>query len=598
MATYYRVNLKNNKGNIIYPNIHHSVNVDKDGIFNNVNGIKMVDAGGSFSNVLRISFLDNSMLDYVMGIRLRTKGTSYINGTTSNAVIQGTQQNTSSFWPMLRAKTADGHYVVLGGINNTFGFWGYYADRTENGTDWYCRVDASSGRITHSGGLTVTGTTTLTGNVTFGAKAIFPTAESWFYSDGNYGINLNNNDIVNVNTIYYSNDVCESSREGIRWKRTDGNYDTFNILDGEAYMFPNIALANTSTTSYKFLTTGNYTTYVVPKSGGTFTGNIHAPEIIGMHRGVNHSITVTGSSSNYYPVVIKLHSSKYVPTYISIWKNLGSTTPDIDGNHSNGTSSLWLIYEGRNVSWDGNGGFVKCWYYYEGYASLCAHAEVAGSAVGNLVVWLRGGTCQYNITTTEGSAPTIYYSTTNIGSTDYPVNVGPRTTIGNAGKYSSKSLGYGNIVGNATTADTADSANSVLVNRALPTSSTYYPVCFLTGSTDETSYKVQANPRASWNFLEGTASTTGYARIQLGNGTAKGTAGNAYGALILYSESTGYSVLQPQSKTGGHTVYLPTVTTYLVGSSGNTVKNLHVVALSTWNSNYSGYANGTIGFCY
>lgn len=588
MPNYYKINLKDKNGNIIYPNIHHSVNINKDGIISNVQGIKLKNTGGS-----------------------------WITSMTTNNLIQSTQHNSGSFWPVLRIKTYNNHYAVFGGITDTIGFYGFLNGRTENATDWQHRINVTNGGFYNSGEvsfgstLTVAGATTLTGNVNFKGKAIFPVAESWFYSDGNYGINLNNNDIVNVNTIYYSNDVSESSREGIRWKRNNGNYDTFNIVDGEAYMFPNIALENTSTTSYKFLTTGNYTTYVVPKSGGTFTGNIRAPEILGMHRGINHEITVTGSSNTFYPVVITLHANKYVPTYISIWKNLGTTTPDVTGNHNNGTSSMWLIYEGRNTSWDGNGGFLKCWYYSMPFAQLCAHTERTTKAVGKLVVWLRGGTCSYNITTTEGSAPTIYYSAVNLGSEEYPINLAPRTTIGNEGKYSSTYLGYGNIVGNATTADTATtatsattattatSANSVLVNRALPTSGTSYPVCFLTGSTDETSYKVQANPRAYWNFLEGTASAAGYARIRLGNSIATGTAGNAYGALILYSKLAGYFVIQPQDKSsGGYTTYLPNHTTYLVGSSNNTVRQLLVMTKANWDSNYSGYITGTIGFCY
>jgi hypothetical protein len=91
--------------------------------------------------------------------------------------------------------------------------------------------------------------------------------------------------------------------------------------------------------------------------------------------GLNKSITVGGSADTYYPVVISVTTSKLDSTRISVWKDLGSTTPSYSGNHSNGTSSLWLIYEGRNWMWDGNGGFLKTWYKYQGYATLVAHAE-------------------------------------------------------------------------------------------------------------------------------------------------------------------------------------------------------------------------------
>ena len=171
--------------------------------------------------------------------------------------------------------------------------------------------------------------------------------------------------------------------------------------------------------------------------------------------GLSHMITVEGDKDTYYPVRIYLPSSKTMPTYISIHKNLGTKTPDVEGNHSNGTSSMWLIYEGRNRSWDGNGGYLKTWYRYMGYANLCAHADIGASAVGDLIVWLRGGGCTYEISKTNGSAEsTIYYEETNIGTEAYPYIVSPRKDLGNKGVYSG-TLGYGNIEGNATTSTKA-----------------------------------------------------------------------------------------------------------------------------------------------
>lgn len=168
--------------------------------------------------------------------------------------------------------------------------------------------------------------------------------------------------------------------------------------------------------------------------------------------GLTHTITVEGDKDTYYPVRIYLPSSKAMPTYISIHKNLGTKTPDIAGNHSNGTSSMWLIYEGRNRSWDGNGGYLKTWYKYMGYAELCSHTEVGTSLVGDLIVWLRGGGCTYEISKTNGTTESaIYYEETNLGSDAYPYVVAPRTDLGNKGVYRS-TLGYGNIDGNASTA--------------------------------------------------------------------------------------------------------------------------------------------------
>lgn len=182
--------------------------------------------------------------------------------------------------------------------------------------------------------------------------------------------------------------------------------------------------------------------------------------------GLTHTIVVEGDKDTYYPVRIYLPSAKTMPTYVSIHKNLGTQTPEIEGNHSNGTSSMWLIYEGRNRSWDGNGGYLKTWYRYMGYANLCAHADIGSSAVGDLIVWLRGGGCLYQVSKTANTAePAIYYEETNIGTTDYPYMVAPRTDLGNKGIYSG-TLGYGNIEGNATTATraTQDSNGNVIAS--------------------------------------------------------------------------------------------------------------------------------------
>lgn len=203
--------------------------------------------------------------------------------------------------------------------------------------------------------------------------------------------------------------------------------------------------------------------------------------------GLNKSITVGGNADTYYPVVISVSSSKLDSTRISVWKNLGSTTPSYSGNHSDGTSSLWLIYEGRNWMWDGNGGFIKTWYKHQGYATLVAHAEQARSGVGNLVLYLRGGGCQYNIACSNSFTATVYTASTNIGSSSYPVNVAPRTTIGNGGIIQSR-LGYGYV----DSASTATLASTVTVNNSDANST--YRMVWHSGNTLFSTAGIYCNP--------------------------------------------------------------------------------------------------------
>ena len=170
------------------------------------------------------------------------------------------------------------------------------------------------------------------------------------------------------------------------------------------------------------------------------------------------TITITGDSNTYYPVRISASAGKDKPQTVSVWKNLGSPTASYPGNHSNGTSSLWLIYECRHNGWDGNGGYIKTKYKYEGYATLVAHTSMTGSAAGDLVVWLRGGGTEYNISCDNNFDVLVYYSDTNIGTSDYPSNVGPVTEIGNGGIQSSTYIGYGDITGNAYSATYASNS--------------------------------------------------------------------------------------------------------------------------------------------
>ena len=165
--------------------------------------------------------------------------------------------------------------------------------------------------------------------------------------------------------------------------RRSGSGNVFSIdCDGHAY-------ANGLVNANYFVSRVATGTQPYQCTSTTCNTNLNADLLDGYHRsnlftsyvtwmdvsGLNKSITVGGDANTYYPVVISITTSKLDSTRISVWKNLGSTTPSYSGNHSNGTSSLWLIYEGRNWTWDGNGGFIKTWYKYQGYATLIAHAE-------------------------------------------------------------------------------------------------------------------------------------------------------------------------------------------------------------------------------
>lgn len=154
-------------------------------------------------------------------------------------------------------------------------------------------------------------------------------------------------------------------------------------------------------------------------------------------------INVEGDANTYYPVVITIDRTKTWNSRISIYKNLGSRTPSYPGNHGNGTSSMWAMYEGRYSGWDGNSGYIVTKYVRQPYANLISKAEHAGNSVGALVVYLRGGGCEYTVCTDYRGGINVYYERTEIsGDSNYPVYVEPTTSVGNQGVLNMVSYDY------------------------------------------------------------------------------------------------------------------------------------------------------------
>lgn len=272
--------------------------------------------------------------------------------------------------------------------------------------------------------------------------------------------------------LYINNDGGTTQFGGVVQPKSDNAYN----LGGEQLRWKNIY----GTTIYG---TSIYGSNIYGNVTGNLTGiasnATDADKLDGYHRsdlftsiptwmnatGLTKTVTVEGDADKYYPVRITLSTSKEFPQLISIWKNLGSKTPSsYSGNHSNGTSSLWLRYEARSNTWDENGGYCKTWYKYQGYATLVAHAQMAGNGVGDLIVWLRGGGCEYKISCSGTFTATVYLTETNLGNSSYPVNVGPKTSVDNGGIIESH-LGYGRV----TNADKADVALKDEANRSIRT---------------------------------------------------------------------------------------------------------------------------------
>lgn len=63
----------------------------------------------------------------------------------------------------------------------------------------------------------------------------FALVNSQYYSSGFFGINVNNSDIIRANGIYFA-DTANASDEGLVFMRSNDNWDTFYVLDGDAFI--------------------------------------------------------------------------------------------------------------------------------------------------------------------------------------------------------------------------------------------------------------------------------------------------------------------------------------------------------------------------
>lgn len=82
-----------------------------------------------------------------------------------------------------------------------------------------------------------------------------------YFVEDDYAIDLNNSDIINANSIYYA-DVTNSYNEGMHFKRSNNNWDTISVYDGNFYLYTN-STPTAAGTKNTILGTHNTKDYVV-----------------------------------------------------------------------------------------------------------------------------------------------------------------------------------------------------------------------------------------------------------------------------------------------------------------------------------------------
>ena len=149
------------------------------------------------------------------------------------------------------------------------------------------------------------------------------------------------------------------------------------------------------------------------------------------------SIVVEGDPNTYYPVHVKADTKDNSKSAIlGLGKMLGSKTPaSWSGNHSSGTSSMSFEWMFRSSGWDGNCNFIRTLHGEDAYAPKIADIQLMTTSTEGVVIWLRGGGCQYTITCDRPITwINIHYQSANIGTASYPFSVQPLTAkTGNGG---------------------------------------------------------------------------------------------------------------------------------------------------------------------
>ncbi len=131
---------------------------------------------------------------YSPAIYVDTTGGSWLIGKTGTAGLIGRYpQTTSAYHPMLRQTTSSGHVINLGGLGDSFGFYGYDVNRTANGTDYSFTMNLANGALAAShnlsvgGALSVTGASTFSQPLTIGTPTVATHAATRSYVDSAVG---------------------------------------------------------------------------------------------------------------------------------------------------------------------------------------------------------------------------------------------------------------------------------------------------------------------------------------------------------------------------------------------------------------------------
>ena len=278
------------------------------------------------------------------------------------------------------------------------------------------------------------------------------------------------------------------------------------------------------------------------------------------HRSGGNSGTASGDNCDYGSLYLSgmtlsgCYMIRYASAAIAELRNLYADTNTTYGLGTSG-NSITIVAGGTTTS------------ITAPYATSAGSATTAGNVTGTVAIANggTGATTRLNALkalTNEnvGTNATYFLTITDSwGKGGYSSVANVKTVLGlGSAAYKDASGSWGiSVTGSSASctgnAATASVASKLSITKATPASTSSAYVTVATDSGDKTVY---ADDGMTYVCLNGSTSTLGYGRLNLGNNIAVGTAGNRSGILRLYS-SSGYGEIQYAVTTSNTTHYLP-----------------------------------------
>ena len=233
--------------------------------------------------------------------------------------------------------------------------------------------------------------------------------DQYYASNSVYGMNANNSDIVGVNSIY-TQDLADTTSEGIRFYRDSTHWDSFTISGGVMYFMANDSKAGSSLSSAKIvLHSGNIGSYAVTSLAGSGSATSAARSD---HTHTSFNGLTINTQTDTTPLIIQRSGSNAESVSYSVNDAQHSIVYTNDEVES---SIKWTLV---NTDTEGSDGSRASTHYMQFIGS---DGRVALNIDGT-VVSMQGHTHQYaGSSSVGGAANSANKLNTNAGSLTNPV---------------------------------------------------------------------------------------------------------------------------------------------------------------------------------